>query len=145
MELRCLCKCLLKHLMVRRFLRESGREFQTDDPENARLVLYWSMRGCGGIKLLEPYLLEDLVKSERMYSGVFPLRTLNIITALIYFSYFVNGRSLRVFSLSSVGIDGPERMSFAARLDGRHCNHPTEWRHSIYEIKCAHYRTACVL
>ena len=55
--------------MVRRFLRESGREFQTDDPENARLVSYKSMRGRGGIKLLEPYLLEDLVKSERMYSG----------------------------------------------------------------------------
>ena len=45
MELRCLCKCLLKHLMVRRFLRESGREFQTDDPENARLVLHRSMGG----------------------------------------------------------------------------------------------------
>ena len=42
--------------MVRRFLRKSGREFQTDDPENARLVLYRSMRGRGGIKLLEPYL-----------------------------------------------------------------------------------------
>ena len=40
---------LLKHLMVRRFLRESGREFQTDDPENARLVLYRSMQGRGGI------------------------------------------------------------------------------------------------
>ena len=115
MELRCLCKCLLKHLMVRRFLRESEREFQTDDPENARLVLYRSMRGRGGMKLLEPYLLEDLVKSERTYSGVFPLRTLNIITALFYFSYFVNGRSLRVFSLSSVGTDESERMSFAAR------------------------------
>ena len=82
MELRCLCKCLLKHLMVRRFLRESEREFQTDDSENARLVLYRSMRGRGGIKLLEPYLLGDLVKSEGMYSGVFPLRTLNIITQL---------------------------------------------------------------
>ena len=115
MEIRCLCKCLLKHLMVRRFLRESGREFQTDDPENARLVLYKSMQGRGGIKLLEPYLLEDLAKSERTYSGVFPLRTLNIITALLYFSCFVNGRSLRVFSLSSVGIDGSERMSFAER------------------------------
>ena len=33
MELKCLFKCLLKHLMVRRCLRESGREFQTDDPE----------------------------------------------------------------------------------------------------------------
>ena len=75
MELRCLCKCLLKHLMVRRFLRESGREFQTDDPENARLVLHRSMGGRGGIKLLEPDLLEDLVKSEKMYSGVFPLHT----------------------------------------------------------------------
>ena len=115
MELRCLCKCLLKHLMVRRFLRESEREFQTDDPENARLVLYRSMRGRGGMKLLEPYLLEDPVKSERMYSGVFPSHTLNIIRALLYFSCFVNGRSFRVFSLLSVGIDGSERMSFAAR------------------------------
>ena len=66
--------------MVRRFLRKSEREFQTNDPENARLVFYMSMRGRGGIKLLEPYLLEDLVKSERMYPGVFPMRTLNIIT-----------------------------------------------------------------
>ena len=115
MELTRLCKCLLKHLMVHRFLRESETEFQTDDPENARLVLYRSMRGRGGIKLLEPYLLVDLVKSERMYSGVFPLRTLNIITALLYFSCFVNGRSLRVFSLSSEGTDGSERMSFAVR------------------------------
>ena len=117
MEVRCLRKCLLKHLMVRRFWRESGREFQTDEPENARLVLYRSMRGRGRIKLLEPYLPENLVKSERMYSGVFPLRTLNITTALLYFSCFVNGRSLRVFSLSSVSmvIDGSERMSFAAR------------------------------
>ena len=95
MELRCLCKCLLKHLMVRRFLRESGREFQTDDPENARLVLHRSMGARGGIKFLEPDLLEDLVKSEKMYSGVFPLLTLNIITGLLYFS-FANGRSLRV-------------------------------------------------
>ena len=93
----------------------SGREFQTDDPENARLVLYRSVRGGGGIKLFEPYLLVDLVKSQRMYSGVFPLRTLNITTALLYFSCFVNGRSLRVFSLSSVGINGSEKMSFAAR------------------------------
>ena len=31
-------KCLLKHLMVRRFLREGGREFQIDHPENAGLI-----------------------------------------------------------------------------------------------------------
>ena len=105
MELRCLCKCLLNYLMVRRFLKESGREFQTDDPENARLVLYRSMQGCGGIRLLEPSLLVDLMKSERMYSLVFPRHTLNVITALLYFSCFVNGRSLRVLSLSSVGIN----------------------------------------
>ena len=115
MEQRSLCKCLLKHLMFRRFLRESGKEFQTNDPENARLVLYRSMRGRGGIKLLGPYRLEDLVKSERMYSGVSLLRTVNIITALLYFSCFVNGRSLRDFSLSSVGADGSERMRFAAQ------------------------------
>ena len=48
---------------------EGGREFQIDDPENARLILNRSMRGRGAIKLLEPYLLVDLVKSERMYSG----------------------------------------------------------------------------
>ena len=51
------------------------KEFQTDHPENARLVVYRSMRGRDGIKLLEPYLLEDLVKSERMYSVLFPLHT----------------------------------------------------------------------
>ena len=79
MGLRCLCKCLLKHLIGRRFLRESEREFQTDDPENARLVLCRSMRGRGGMKLLEPYLLEDLMKSERMYSGVFPLRSFIVL------------------------------------------------------------------
>ena len=115
MELRCVCKCLLKHQTVRRFLREGGREFQIDDPENARLILYRSMRGRGGIKLLEPYLLVDLMESERTHSGVSPLHTLNITTSLLYFSCFVNGRSLRVFSLSSVYIDGSERMSFAAR------------------------------
>ena len=88
-----------EHLMVRSFLRKSGREFQTDNPENARLVLYRSMRGRGRIKLLEPYLPENLVKSERMYSGVFPLRTLNITTALLYFSCFVTG-STSVVSLT---------------------------------------------
>ena len=70
MELRCLCKCLLKHLIVRRFLRESGREVQTNDPENARLVLYRSMRGRGGIKLLEPYQLEDLVKRTNILGSL---------------------------------------------------------------------------
>ena len=114
-ELRCVCKCLLRHLMVRRFLRESGREFQFDDPESARLISYRSVRVHGEIKLFEPYLLVDLMQSERMYSGVSQLHTLNVITALLYFSCFVNGRSLRVFSVSSVGIDGSERMSFAAR------------------------------
>ena len=44
-ELRCVCKYLLKNLMVRRFLREIGREFKTDDPENTRLVMYRSIRG----------------------------------------------------------------------------------------------------
>ena len=88
--------------MVRRFLIEGGREFQTDDSENAKLILYRSMRGRGGIKLIEPYLLVDRVKSEQKYSGVSLLDILNIITALLYFSCFVNGRSLRVFSFSSV-------------------------------------------
>ena len=70
--------------MVRRFLMESGRKFQSDDPENARLALYGSMWSRGGIKLSEPYPVVDLVKSERMYWGVSPLHTLNIITALLY-------------------------------------------------------------
>ena len=60
---------------------EGGREFQTDDSENARLVLYRSMLGLGGIKLFELFLLVNSVKSERMYSGVSPLDTFNIITA----------------------------------------------------------------
>ena len=33
MELRSVRKCLLRHLMVRRFFRAGGREFQIDDPE----------------------------------------------------------------------------------------------------------------
>ena len=84
---------------------EGGRKFQIDDSENARLLLYSSQRGRGGIKLFEPYLLMVLVKNERLDSGDSPLGTLNMTTALLYFSCFVNGRSLRVLSLSSVGIN----------------------------------------
>ena len=43
----------------------------------------------------EPYLLMDRVKRERMYSGVFPEDASNIITALLYFSCFVNEKSLK--------------------------------------------------
>ena len=89
MELRCVCKCLLKHQTVRRFLREGGREFQIDDPENARLILYRSMRGRGRIKLFEPYLLVDLVKNERVYSRVSTPPTLNIITIYLFIDLFV--------------------------------------------------------
>ena len=64
MEVRCLYRCLLKHSMARRFLRDGGREFQVDDPENARLVLYRYIRGRDEIKLFEAYLLVDLVYSE---------------------------------------------------------------------------------
>ena len=67
MVLRCVCRRHLKYLMVRRFLIEGGREFQIDDPENARLISYRSMRGRGGIRLFEPDLLVELVKSERSY------------------------------------------------------------------------------
>ena len=41
--------------------------------------------------------------------------TLNIVTALFYFSCFVNERSLSVFILSSVGTDRSKGMSFAER------------------------------
>ena len=50
--------------MVRRFLREGGREFQTYDPKHARLIFYRSVKDRGGIKLFEPYLLMDPVKRE---------------------------------------------------------------------------------
>ena len=43
---------------------EDVRQFQTDDPETVRLILYGSMRGRGGIKLFEPYLLVNLMKGE---------------------------------------------------------------------------------
>ena len=79
-----------KRTMVRSFLRKGGREFQVADSENARLTLYRSMRGRGGIKLFEPSL-HDMVKSERMYSGVSPLHTLNTITALLYFVVSLTG------------------------------------------------------
>ena len=39
-------------------------EFQVDDPENARPALYRSIRGRGGLKLFEAYLLVDLVNIE---------------------------------------------------------------------------------
>ena len=45
MELRSVRKCLLRHLMVRRFFRAGGREFQIDDPENARLKFYTGLYG----------------------------------------------------------------------------------------------------
>ena len=44
-----------------------------------------------------------------MYLRVSPVDILNIITALLYLSCFINERSLRVFSLSSVGIDRSEK------------------------------------
>ena len=68
--------------MVCRSLNEGGMEFQTDDPENVRLVLYRSIGDRDGIKLFEPHLLVDLVKTERMYSGVSPLHTSNTIISL---------------------------------------------------------------
>ena len=68
--------CLSKHHSDgSQILMELGREFLTDDPKNMKLVLHRSVRGRGGIKLFEPYLLVDLVKSQRMYSGVSPLDT----------------------------------------------------------------------
>ena len=36
MELRCLCRYLLKQLTVLKFLMEGGREFQIVDPERER-------------------------------------------------------------------------------------------------------------
>ena len=45
-------------------MREGGREFLVDDTENARLVLYRSIRGRGGIILFKAYLLVDLVNNE---------------------------------------------------------------------------------
>ena len=45
-------------------MRNGGRESKVDDLENARLVLHRSLRGRGGIKLFEAYLLVDLVNSE---------------------------------------------------------------------------------
>ena len=52
--------------MDRRVLREGGKEFQVDDPENAILILYRSSRGRGRLKLFEAYLLVDPVNSEWM-------------------------------------------------------------------------------
>ena len=66
-----------------RFLTTDGREFQADDPENARVVSCRPTQGRGGIKLFEAYLLMDLVNSEKMERGVSPLVTTNIITALL--------------------------------------------------------------
>ena len=50
--------------MAHRVLKEDEREFEVDDSENARLVLYRSIRGRGGIKLFNAYLPVNLVNSE---------------------------------------------------------------------------------
>ena len=67
------------------------------------------MRGRGGMKAVESYRLVDVVKSERMFSGVSP------VDALLYFSCFVNERSSTVCSLLFVGIARSEKKSFATR------------------------------
>ena len=61
------------------------------------------MRGRGGMKAVESYRLVDVVKSERMFSGVSP------VDALLYFSCFVNERSSTVCSLLFVGIARSEK------------------------------------
>ena len=75
--------------MVRRFLTQGGSDFQIHDPENARLTLYRPMWGRGRIKLFEPYLLIDLMKSEREYSRVSTPPTLNIITIYLFICILV--------------------------------------------------------
>ena len=50
--------------MAHRVLKEDEREFEVDDSENARLVLYRSIQGRGGIKSFEAYLFVDLVNSK---------------------------------------------------------------------------------
>ena len=46
----------MKQLTIRRFLMAIGREFQIDDLENARLILYRSLQGNGRIKLFGSYV-----------------------------------------------------------------------------------------
>ena len=44
-----------------------GREFQTDDPENAKLVLYWSTRVLGKTELFDPYRAGAPFRRSRTY------------------------------------------------------------------------------
>ena len=53
----------LKSFKEHAVLQDSGREFHTEGPQNARLVLYKSMRGRGTMYFVEPYLFEALLKN----------------------------------------------------------------------------------
>ena len=53
------------HRLVRFYL--GGREFQTDDPENAKLVLYRSTRVRGNTYLFDPYRAGALFRRSHTY------------------------------------------------------------------------------
>ena len=63
-ELRCWRAVRLNCVKEQAALHDSGREFQIEDPQNARLVLYRSMRGRGTMYFVEPYLSEPLQKKD---------------------------------------------------------------------------------
>ena len=53
-----------QHLYILIF---GGREFRTDDPENAKLVLYRSTRARGNTYLFDPYRAGALFRRSHTY------------------------------------------------------------------------------
>ena len=98
--MRCSCNSLLKRQIVPTVLIATGRKFQTEGPEKARLVLQRSMRGLGS--MYHTVLLLYSLKRDVMYDGTMHPFAININSALLKSSCPCNGRMLRAFSFSPV-------------------------------------------
>ena len=73
----------------------TGRVFQTECPEKARLVLLRSMWGLGSMYRI--VLLLHSLKREVMYEGTILLFALNTNSALLKSSCLCNGGKLKAF------------------------------------------------
>ena len=93
-----------------------GREFQTDDPENAKLVLYRSIRVRGNKHLFDPYRAGALFRRSHTYLGARPIRILNVSTAVLYINCSCNGRISSAFNFADVDRERSGKISFAACL-----------------------------
>ena len=88
----------LKAASVDFILISFGIVFQSEDPENEKLVLNLSILAKGTLRFIEPYLFVGLEHRGLRYSGARPLITLYKRTALFNLSCFSNDKTPRSFS-----------------------------------------------